>query len=53
MDGLLSKEYAAERRSLIDPHSVFGDVDYGKPWAASDTVSAETAGMPAAGCTRI
>ncbi len=35
---LLSKTYAAERRTLINPQSVIRDIRYGIPLAGSDTV---------------
>jgi gamma-glutamyltranspeptidase/glutathione hydrolase len=38
LDWLLSKEYAAERRGLIDPHRASLDQRRGRPVAASDTV---------------
>ena len=37
-DQLLSKEYAAERRSLIDPGRATLDQRHGTPVASSDTV---------------
>ena len=38
MSHLLSKEYAAERRSLINPHQATLDHKYGSPMSSSDTV---------------
>jgi gamma-glutamyltranspeptidase/glutathione hydrolase len=38
IEGLLSREYAAERRRLIDPRRASLDQDRGRPTAASDTV---------------
>lgn len=36
--GLLSDEYAGERRKLIDPKTVMAQVEHGRPPAVSDTV---------------
>ena len=33
IEGLISKEYAAERAKLIDPNSTLKNVRYGDPWA--------------------
>jgi len=38
VDGLLSKQYAAERRALINPHRATIDAKRGAPVASSDTV---------------
>jgi len=38
LDQLLSKEYAAERRQLIDPNRANPDQHYGTPTSSSDTV---------------
>lgn len=38
LNGLLSKEYAAARRSLIDPHKAAKTVRFGTPLGSSDTV---------------
>jgi gamma-glutamyltranspeptidase/glutathione hydrolase len=38
LEALLSKDYAAERRRLIDPRNANRDVRHGTPTAASDTV---------------
>ncbi len=38
LNGLLSKEYAAERRSLIDPRKAAKTVRFGTPLGSSDTV---------------
>jgi gamma-glutamyltranspeptidase/glutathione hydrolase len=38
IDELISKEYAAERRKLIDPSGASVDIGRGSPFAGSDTV---------------
>ena len=38
LTGLLSDEYAAERRKLINPQAALPQVEHGKPPAVSDTV---------------
>jgi gamma-glutamyltranspeptidase/glutathione hydrolase len=38
LEGLLSKEYAAERRKLVDPRRAAPDLQNGNPLSSSDTV---------------
>lgn len=38
LEALLSQEYAAQRRALIDPRRALGELRHGAPFAASDTV---------------
>jgi gamma-glutamyltranspeptidase/glutathione hydrolase len=38
LEELLSKEYAAERRKLINPHAATLDQEHGRPFSSSDTV---------------
>ncbi|MCL4832109.1 MAG: gamma-glutamyltransferase family protein [Caldilineaceae bacterium] len=53
LDGLVSKAYAEQRRSAIDPRSAAQKVPYGYPMAGSDTVYLSTADGEGNACSFI
>lgn len=53
LEALLSRQYAAERRKLIDPKRANPSLEHGKPIASSDTVYFTTADREGNACSFI